>query len=482
MVKVPVPPEECKLAGDLYVVEVPEDQQEFEFKGKFYRVQDSVKSGLNTGAGKFRNVEVQDLDKPKGALTPHYFKFEGYTKPLPSWQTDSTDAYDEPLYSTGAPIISKLALRGLPFTDALSKRTSIDKDLGTYYWKEDKKGRRKGMLTLVDEEGLIHHKLNHTSTVTSRLSSSDPNLQTLPRGSTSEVKKMFMSRFTKEYDSAQVGEVDYSQLEVVIQGVLTGDEQLCKDLNDRVDFHCKRLAYKVGKTYEEVVDLCKVQELPAWVDQRTTAKAFSFKRAYGAGVAAIVEADGIPKDEVEALVAAEEAMYPGIMAFDKHLEAKINANRIATKNNLFLDGVAFKQGEAHWDSPTGTRYKWREDITPTFMHKHGKYTGFSPTERKNYPVQGFGGEVVQTMLGLVFRYMLKNDRFNGEVLLVNTVHDCVWLDGYGPKFEGVVRAVQEILEDVPNTFNNAYKNLEVNVPFPCESEVGKDMFTMKTLH
>ena len=116
------------------------------------------------------------------------------------------------------------------------------------------------------------------------------------------------------------------------------------------------------------------------------------------------------------------------------------------------------------------------------MHKHGKYTGFSPTERKNYPVQGFGGEIVQTMLGLLFRYMLENDRFGGEILLVNTVHDCVWLDGQGDKFEAVVKEAQAILESVPETFNKAFPELNITVPFPCESELGTDMFDMNVLH
>ena len=508
----PVPPSECKQAGELYVLEVPEEQGQFKHADRFYKVQDSYKSGKRTGEGKFRNVKTDDITKPKGAQKPHYFKFDGYTKPSGQWKSEQTDAYDQPLYSTGAKIIAKLSGRGLPFTNALVKRTGLDKDLGTYYWKEDKKGKRKGMLTLVDEQGIIHHKLNHTSTVTSRLSSSDPNLQNVPRGETSNVKKMFRSRFK---GVGKMAEIDYSQLEVVVQGVLSNDPNLCQDLRDRVDFHCKRLAAKLGEPYELVWDYCHIskdgnelERFESWFEEasdkdtftlktgtilvremiafykkgRTGAKIFSFQRAYGAGVDTIANETGMPKSEVEELIAAEERMYPLVKQFDQQLEAEINANRIPTSNNLFIEGVAFKQGEAHWDSPTGTRYIWREGITPQFMHKHGKYTGFSPTERKNYPVQGFGGEIVQTMLGLVFRYMLKNDRFNGDILLVNTVHDCVWLDGKGDKFDTVVREVQAILESVPQTFNDSFEDLDITVPFPCESEIGEDMFTMSTLH
>lgn len=475
---VPIPPDECIRAGDLFVREVPEGQG-FKHKDKWYQAQDTFKSGKRAGEGKTKNVKVDNKDKPKGAKKPHYFKFDGYVKPHASWQSEQTDAYDSPLYKTGAKIIAKLAQRGLKFTNALVRRTGLDKDLGTYYWKEDKQGKRKGMLTLVNDNGIIYHKLNHTSTVTSRLSSSDPNLQNVPRGDTSNVKKMFKSRFGTE---GRMAEIDYSQLEVVVQGVLSRDPQLMRDLNNRVDFHCKRLAAKLHEDYDHVWNMCHKVEDPEYKKGRTNAKIFSFQRAYGAGADTIANETGMPRSEVDALIEAEERLYPMVVSFDKGLEENINRNRIPTANKLFIDGVMFTQGESHWDSPTGTRYVWREGITPQFMHQHGKYTGFSPTERKNYPVQGFGGEIVQTMLGILFRHMLENNRYNGDVLLVNTVHDCVWLDGKNELIKQVALKAQDILESVPQVFNAAFPELQVEVPFPCETEIGMDMFTMSVVH
>ena len=477
---VPLPFGECRKAGGLYVREMPDNTSHstFEHKGKFYQTQDTYKSGLRAGEGKFKNCAVPDETKPKGAIQTQYFKFNGYTEPHHAWKSEQTDGYDNPLYSTGAKVIEKLAARGIPFTKALSRHIGVEKDLGTYYWKEDNKGKKKGMLTLVSDLGIIHHKLNHTSTVTSRLSSSDPNLQNIPRGDKSDVKQMFTSRFT----NGRMAELDYSQLEVVVQGVLSQDKQLCQDLRDKVDFHCKRLAAKLGEDYQLVWDKCHKEEDPEYKKGRTNAKMFSFQRAYGAGADTISTDTGMPKSEVEALIKAEELLYPSIKSFDQELELEINNNRVSTKNNLFVDGVVFKQGESHWDSPTGTRYIWRENITPEFLHAKGKYTGFSPTERKNYPVQGFGGEIVQTMIGLVFRYLIENDRFDNRVLLVNTVHDCIWLDSDHPDFEKIAKDIQQILESVPDVFNTAYPELDITVPFPCETEVGNNMFDMNTLH
>jgi len=438
------------------------------------------KSGLKKGEGKFKNVKIDDKTKPKGSIKDHYFTFAGYTSPNPRWAGAATDAKGGILYSTNADTIEALSTRGIPFTNTLAKYTSCHKDLSTYYWTEDDKGNRKGMLTLLGEDSIIHHSLNHTSTVTGRMSSSNPNLQTLPRKGTSQVKRMFTSRFGTE---GRMAEIDYSQLEVVIQGMLTKDVQLCEDLNNRVDFHCKRLATKLGEEYEYVLHKCKVEGDEKYGAMRTGAKGFSFQRAYGAGVSAIVEATGMSKADVEALIEAEGILYPTVQRFDEMLERHINDNATRTDSKLFHGGIAFNQQESVWHSPTGTMYKWRQGITPDFMHKSGKYTGFSPTERKNYPMQGEGGFVMQTMLGKVWRYFVENDYFGGDILLVNSVHDCLLLDGKNDEaITPVYRAVHKILETVPEVFNNAYPELKLAVPFPAETEVGADLYDMTVKH
>jgi DNA polymerase-1 len=479
--QIPIDPEQCELAGLLYVHACPADTQNAIIHNEIsYLIQDRFKSGKNKGLGKFKNVKQDNPEKPHGSLKDHFFTFAGYTAPDKRWAGKACDAKGLPLYSTNAETIESLASRGIPFTNALAKYTTSQKDLSTYYWTEDDKGDRKGMLTMVGDDSIIHHQLNHTSTVTGRMSSSNPNLQNIPRGSTSNVKKMFTSRFG---DEGRMAEIDYSQLEVVIQGMLTKDKQLCEDLNNKVDFHCKRLAMKLGEPYEEVLELCKVLEDAKYVAMRTGAKSFSFQRAYGAGVAAIMQSTGMSKADVEALIQAEESLYPTVKRFDEMLELHINNNAVRTEAKIFHNGIAFTQRESTWTSPTGTVYKWREGITPDFLHERGKYTGFSPTERKNYPMQGEGGFVMQTMLGRVWRYMIENDNFGGDVLLVNSVHDCLLLDG---KNEDVLRPVREavhrILETVPEVFNEAYPELKVTVPFPAETEVGQDLFTMTVQH
>jgi 3-phosphoglycerate kinase len=69
-----------------------------------------------------------------------------------------------------------------------------------------------------------------------------------------------------------------------------------------------------------------------------------------------------------------------------------------------------------------------------------------PTEMKNYPIQGTGGEIVQMQLGLLWRHFVANKNYGGRALLCNTVHDCVWIDSQADVVHEV--AADEMILDV----------------------------------
>jgi len=385
------------------------------------------------------------------------------------------------LYQTNADVIEILGkTRDIPFLKLLLERQDCVKDLGTYYLRYDnKKKDYVGMLTCVmPGSHLIHHNLNHVATVTSRLSSNNPNLQNIPRGDTSEVKKMFISRF----ENGLMMESDYSQLEVVIQGMLSADKQLCLDLRMKIDFHCKRVAAKMGCTYEEALYRCKNPEFAdhlIWKNQRTKCKEFSFQRAYGAGAAAIALSTGMDIDDVKQLIEAEDIMYPGVLIFNQRVEAEVN--RTARQFKDFTQEPARLYRRGYWQAPTGTRYTFRSYDAPDFLQERGVRESFMPTELKNYPVQGTGGEIVQIVLGRLWRHFVKNDNYEGRALLCNTVHDCVWFDVQAELVKQVASETKKIMESVPELLLKLY-GMKVDVPFPVEVEIGKNLYDKKVLH
>lgn len=440
--------------------------------------QDTFGSGKKKGDPKFKQMDVPGEIKVK--YQEFFFECPRITEPDDEWKSSLTDGLGGPVWGAGADIVEVLSKRDIPFLKDFTKNAALTKELGTYYARYDpKKKTYVGMLTTVGEDKIVHHSLNHTSTTTSRLSSSNPNMQNIPRGDKSTVKAMFVSRFGP---NGRMVEIDYSQLEVVVQGLLSMDENLIKDLQNKIDFHCKRVSAKFGCTYEEALVWCKDEErspdFPLWKSRRTGVKEFSFQRAYGAGAAAIAKATGMPQDDIEALIIAEDQMYPGITLFNDSVQMEVehSAEPFRDPQRGFR---MFRRGT--WQSPTGCLYSWRSWDAPEFMRKRGITDSFSPPELKNYPMQGTGGELVQLVLGILVRQFYKTNNWTNQAFLVNTVHDCVWVDCHEDVYEEVTRTCVTIMQNIP-LYLKRFFNIDCPVPFPVEAETGPNMLDLHHFH
>lgn len=438
---------------------------------------DTYKGGKKAGKIKTKQVDVQG--EPKMRYEDFFFDIEGVTIPHADWKTKI-----EGVFATNDDVLTVLQEKKIPVVEKLFLWRKYDKDLGTYYKRYDpKKKCDVGMLTLVQPDGIIHHMLNNVATVTGRLSSSNPNLQNIPRKDKSEIKKVFSSRFGED---GRMGEVDFSQLEVIIQGLLSKDPQLLADILDGVCFHCKRAATKLREDYEEVYRKAKVDHVQEYVDIRQDSKEFSFKKAYGAGVISIAASTGMPIEEVQAYIKAEDEMYSGVVDFNARMTAEINSSRIVTTQTINVKGIDYNLGRGQFLAPTGKRYVFTEEESPKFLqeprNKKQKpiFVSFNPAKIKNYSVQGTAGEIVLLCLGVLFRKFLANDNFGGKAFLVNTVHDCFWVDAHKDVAVEAIKLVQEVLESANKLFEERYK-IDCPVVFRVESEVGKTMYDLVEL-
>jgi DNA polymerase I-like protein with 3'-5' exonuclease and polymerase domains len=437
---------------------------------KFNNVQQYA-SGKNAGEYKTKTIKVDNIEKPKGAITDFPYTFPGFTEPKKKWATDTPGQY-----KTGSEVIGELAFTGIPFLGTLSKITSLAKDLGTYYVTTNDKGVSKGMLTLVQANNIIHHMLNHTSTVTARFSSSNPNLQNLPKEGKSTVKALFVSRFKDGY----IIQSDFSSLEVYIQAILTKSKQLIKDLQAGLDMHCVRVSQKEGVSYEEAFDRCKNEKnayFKEWSKKRTKAKEFSFQRAYGAGATKISDSTGMGLEEVEALIKVENERYPEIEQYYEKLTKLIKSNsRPGRKHYPHPDKPAAMchPRVSYVRTPDNKLYSYEESASPEFLVRRGTFTSFSPTEIKNYVVQGEGGEWAKAAMWLAIREYYARANFDGKALLVNQVHDALYVDA-DPKAAFEAAAVLEACMLAASEFMEYYFSWPIPVPVPSDTMWGKNM-------
>jgi DNA polymerase-1 len=436
------------------------------------------KGGKNAGEAKTKKVKVPDPLKPKMKWTDFQYTFKGHTQPKPRWEGATPG-----VFSVNAAIIEELSSRKIPFLKALAKVSSLTKDLTTYFIMVDPEtGEEKGMLTLVQADGIIHHMLNHTSTVTARFSSSNPNLQNLPKGNKSNVKALFISRFK----GGKIIQSDFSSLEVYVQAILTNCLQLIEDLKAGLDMHCVRVSQKEGIDYEVALLKCKGNEttepIPEWSMKRTKAKTFSFERAYGAGAKSISEGNDIPLDEVEALIAAEEARYPEVTQYYADLTVAINENSEPTNKwdqHPDIPGLTCNFRKSYYRTPDNKLYTWRQKAAPEWLAKRpaskgGKTTSFSPTEIKNYPVQGTGGEWAKAAMWLAVKAYYKKGNFNMGALLVNQVHDALYTDAKDEVALEAAALLHACMEEA-SVLMEQYFAWTIPVPVPSDTNWGKDM-------
>lgn len=434
-----------------------------------------IKSGVHKG--KLRTCKVK---YPRGELKRKKFteivRFDRKITPLQEWETSRTDAMGSPLYSTGASVLEVLDEIEGGAVGLFATYKRLNKIIGTYYMAESSAGERTGMLTCV-LDGTIHHQINHCSTVTGRTSASNPNLQQVPTTDKGPVKRMFCSR----YAEGKVIEVDYSQLEVVVQGYLTGDKNLIRDLDAGVDFHVKRVSFKHGLEYSTaLVTKCKDDthpDFPFWSKERRSAKVYSFQSQYGAGAAKIALSSGMDIEEVKRIMAQEEIEYPLVKEYNdalmEHLDTTYEPYTVHYPNG---GHIILRKG--YWKVPTGTVFSFRSEPAPAWLKKKGIDQSFKPTQTKNYPTQGTGGEIMQVALGVLFRRMVAKGWWSNAgvdcPLLTNTVHDCVWADSPRKYARAAVALIEQTLSSVREIYMDKF-SIDTRVDFPVSSEMGDNM-------
>jgi DNA polymerase I-like protein with 3'-5' exonuclease and polymerase domains len=426
-----------------------------------------------------------------------------------------TMADGSPVYSTGAAAIDMLSKRPefpenvQELLKSLLKFAKIDKDLGTYYLREqcDDEGnvvKQSGMLQYLTDQDVVYHVLNTTATVTTRLSSNRPNMQNIPRGDTSDVKKMFTSRFDNPkwlayalasgiipqdvHDeclsliqqgerAGAIIEADYSALEVVTLAAFSKDANLTKALLENIDMHCMRLSQQLGEPYEDVLMKCKDESHPEhkkYKVMRTNIKPKAFAYQYGATAMGIAFATGCTVEEAQAFIDAEKALFPDVEKFyEEVIFAEVERTQTTHREQTETGFRPYKKGT--WTSPSGTTFEFRTYPKTKWVDgQRIELMEFKPTQMRNYPIQGESGFFVQGIAGQVARWLISRDFFGGRCFVINQVHDALYLDCTLSVLQEVAAAVKYIMESLPEFFKTL--GYDLGVPFPAEVEAGPSMY------
>ena len=276
----------------------------------------------------------------------------------------------------------------------------------------------------------------------------------------SKIKECFVSRF----DGGALIEMDYSQLEVIGLAILSGDAQLKADLKSGIDMHSQNAALLFNNSYANVVNAVGLG-LTEWVRKRKIAKVFSFQLQYGSGAQNMADSQGVPKKLAEKFIANYYHQYPGVKSWqENNIETVKRFHEPTGKKSV----IGYPVNQGYLCSDTGRTYQFTEFDSPEFMKERGIHTSFSPTQIKNYPVQGFStGDVVPLAIGELMRYIYMNE-VEDEILFVNTIHDSVFFDVdakvLGKFLIEHLGNLSEIMVSIVDSVNNLWPQIKFDLP------------------
>ena len=165
-----------------------------------------------------------------------------------------------------------------------------------------------------DDDGRLHTTLNQTVAATGRLSTSDPNLQSIPIRT--DLGREIRSAFIAE-EGHRLLSADYSQIELRILAHVSGEPKLREAFERGEDIHTATAAEVLG------VDPAKLTS-----GQRSIAKMINFGIVYGISAYGLSENLEIPRDEAQRYIDAYLARFPHVQDFIARTIEQAGAGRL----------------------------------------------------------------------------------------------------------------------------------------------------------
>jgi DNA polymerase-1 len=240
---------------------------------------------------------------------------------------------------------------------------------------------------LIGEDGRLHTTINQTVAATGRLSTTSPNLQSIPIRT--ELGREIRSAFVAE-PGHRLLSADYSQIELRILAHVSGEERLREAFARGEDIHTATAAEVLGK---DPATLTK--------DERNVAKMINFGIVYGISAFGLSENLDIPKEEAQAYIDAYLARFPAVQAFI--------ARTIAQAAE---DGYA-------------TSLLGRRRPVPELRASNRQTRGFGERVAVNFVMQGSNADIIKVAMVAIQRRLREEGR---GARLVLQVHDELLLE------------------------------------------------------
>lgn len=200
----------------------------------------------------------------------------------------------------------KTTLKGFPSTDAESLQRLAHNHPAIQLlldWSETQKLKSTyvdGLLPKLNK-GRLHPSFHLHRTATGRLSSSDPNLQNVPRDSS--VRSLFIPP-----PGYLLMVADYDQIELRVMAMYSQDEQMMNIFTNGIDIHTGAAALLFDKDVNDVTS-----------DERQIGKGANFLTAYGGGYMKLARTTGLDEKKAKYMIDRYYEQFSGITKWKRQV-------------------------------------------------------------------------------------------------------------------------------------------------------------------
>ncbi len=287
-----------------------------------------------------------------------------------------------------------------PIIDYILKYRVLQKLLSTYI---------DPLPTLLAEDGRLHTTFLQTGTTTGRMSSSNPNIQNIPIKT--EAGKKIRDAFVAEKGFKLV-KFDYSQIELRIAALLSGDEKLIEIFKSGGDIH-QAVASEVFRVPREKVDK----------EMRRKAKVINFGILYGMGVSALKKNLDSTREEAQFFY---DEYFKNFSGLANYLESvKASAKKLGYTETFF----------------------GRRRYFPNIKSKLPFIQASNERMAINAPIQGTSADIIKIAMVRIFDY-IKKGGLSSDVFLLLQVHDELVFEIKEGVLKDVVPKLEHIMQNV----------------------------------
>jgi DNA polymerase-1 len=279
-----------------------------------------------------------------------------------------------------------------------------------------------------NEGGILHARFNQTVTATGRLSSSSPNLQSIPvKG---ELSAALRRSFVPSFKNGMILSADYSQVELRILAHFSKDQKLIEAFSRDKDIHTFTAGLLFGLDEKDV-------QKP----QRDMAKVVNFGIVYGMSPMGLAKELKIGFKEADVFISDYFARYPGV------------------KN--YIDSV-YQQVEADGFVRT---ILGRKRYLPDIKSHQAQLKEFARRQAVNTPIQGSSADIIKAAMVNISREF-KEKKIQSRLIM--QIHDELVFDCPEQELDKVKEIVRRQMEN----------SIKLDVPLKVDIACGKNWSDM----